>query len=79
MVTSIAIGDEVVTTKEEYSVSAGTKATVREICWIDLETTHDVKFCVGLVFPDNICYEYEVRNDDTWGYYNTEIEKIEEK
>lgn len=79
MITSVGIGDEVLTTKEQFRVPVGTRATVKEICWVNLESASDVMFCVGLVFPDHIYNECELSKEVTWGYYNTEIEYVREE
>ena len=79
MITSVGIGDEVLTTKEQFGVPVGTRATIKEICWINLESASDVMFCVGLVFPDHIYDDCGLSKEAPWGYYSTEIEYVKEE
>ena len=79
MVKSTCVGDHVVTAKRLSGVPKGTEATVAEIRWVDFEATGDIKFAVGLNFPSYVYDMYGLSKDEKCVYYNTEIEKIEEK
>lgn len=79
MIKSVCVGEHIVTAKRQYGVPKGTEAIVAEIGWVDFEGTGDIKFAVGLNFPSYVYDMYGLSRYEKWGYYNTEIEKIEEK